>query len=188
MKVDFIIPTYDRIDLLRCTIASLVAQYNKDWAANIVIDDTHNDDIVNMINQFNDPRIKYTFLDRRYNDLGHTPREVGKQMSEAEYIIMTGDDNYYTPNFVDELDKASKNKPGLIYWNMVHSHFDYQFFDSRLGNNQIDMGAFATRNDIAKQIELGKRYDADGYYILDYLTKFPQQPNLKIEKILFVHN
>lgn len=188
MKVDFIIPTYDRVDLLKGMLASLVAQYNKDWVANVVIDDTENDEMVGMINQFNDPRIRYTFLDKRYNDLGHTPREVGKQMSDAEYIIMTGDDNYYTPNFVDEIHKASENKPGLIYWNMVHSHFDYQFFDCRLGNNQIDMGAFATRSDIAKQIQLGKRYDADGYYIVEYLQRFPREQNLKIEKVLFIHN
>lgn len=188
MKVDFIIPTYDRIDLLKCTIASLVAQSNKDWVANVVIDDVHNSNIVSVINQFNDDRVKYTFLDKRYNDFGHTPREVGKQMSEAEYIIMTGDDNYYTPNFVDEIVKASKSKPGVIYWNMVHSHYDYQFFNCRLGNNQIDMGAFATRNDIAKQIELSKRYDADGYFIEDYLKRFPQENSLKIEKVLFIHN
>jgi glycosyltransferase involved in cell wall biosynthesis len=188
MLVEFIIPTYNRIDLLKCTLASLVAQYNPDWAANVVIDDTQNDEMVNMINQFNDSRIRYTFLDKRYNDLGHTPREVGKQMSDAEYIIMTGDDNYYTPNFVDEISKASESKPGLIYWDMIHSHFDYQYFVCRLGNNQIDMGAFATRNNIAKQIELSKRYDADGYFIIDYLQKFPQETNLKIEKVLFVHN
>jgi len=188
MLVDFIIPTYNRIDLLKCTLSSLVAQYNIDWAANVVIDDVNNDDIISMINQFNDARIRYTFLDRRYNDLGHTPREIGKQMSDAEYIIMTGDDNYYTPNFVDELQKASESKPGLIYWNMVHSHYNYQSFNCTLGNNQIDMGAFATRNDIAKQIELGKRYDADGYFIMEYLQRFPQETNLKIEKILFVHN
>jgi len=188
MKVDFIIPTYNRINLLKCTLASLAAQYNKDWAANVVIDNTHDNDIVNMIHQFNDPRIIYTLLDRRYNDLGHTPRQVGKQMSEADYIIMTGDDNYYTPNFVDELVKTSENKPGMIYWDMIHSHFDYQYFSSRLGNNQIDMGAFATRSDIAKQIELGKRYDADGLYVVDYLERFPQESVYKIEKVLFVHN
>jgi glycosyltransferase involved in cell wall biosynthesis len=188
MLVEFIIPTYNRIDLLKCTLSSLVAQYNTDWSVNVVIDDVNNDDVISMINEFNDARIRCTFLDKRYNDLGHTPREVGKQMSEAEYIIMTGDDNYYTPNFVDEIFKTSKDKPGLIYWNMVHSHFDYQFFDCKLGNNQIDMGAFATRNDIAKQIELGKRYDADGYFIMDYLQRFPKEENIKIEKILFVHN
>ncbi len=81
MLVDFVIPTYNRIDLLKCTLASLVAQYNPDWSANVVIDDTQNNEMVNMINQFNDSRIRYTFLDKRYNDLGHTPRQVGKQMS-----------------------------------------------------------------------------------------------------------
>lgn len=188
MIVDFIIPTYNRIDLLKCMLSSLVAQTNRDWVANVIIDDYKNEDLVSMIEQFDDDRIKHTFTGCRYNDFGHTPREIGKQLSRATYIIMTGDDNYYTPNFVEELKTVSANKPGIIYWDMVHSHYDYQYFKCEPAFNQIDMGAFATRRDLAQQIALGKEYAADGLFIENFKHIFPNEKIVKINKILFVHN
>lgn len=189
MFVEFIIPTYNRINPLKCMLASLIAQTDNDWEANVVIDDPEGTDMLNVVKEFNDPRIKATFMDKRYNDWGHTPREFGKQMSEAEYIIMTGDDNYYTPNFVYELKLACDlTNPGMVYWDMVHSHYQYAYFQCTPAVGQIDMGAFATRNDLAKQIFLGIRYDADGWFVHQFTQKFPQETIKKINKVLFVHN
>ncbi len=190
--VDIIIPTYWRIEPLHCMLSSLLAQTDKDWTANVVIDHLCDDEkvpyIVGLINMLDDNRIEYTITGTRYNDWGHTPREIGKQMSQADYIILNGDDNYYTPNFVAELRKASLSRPGMIYWDMVHSHYDYQFFQCQPAYNQIDMGAFATRNDLAKQIKLNTSYAADGEYVRDFNIKFPQEQKIKIPKVLFVHN
>lgn len=189
MLVEFIIPTYYRPHPLKLMLASLVAQYDGDWGALVMIDNDKNEEIEAIINSFNDGRIRHHYMDKRYNDWGHTPRQVGKQMSDADYIIMTGDDNYYTPNFVEELRKAiSNNSPGIVYWNMIHSHYDYSLFDCRLGLGYIDMGAFATRKDIAHDIPLGLRYDADGVFIEDYKAKYNHEPYIKINKVLFVHN
>lgn len=188
MIVEFIIPTYNRIDLLKCMVASLVAQTDSNWTANVVIDDSQNDPMVEMLQDFEDDRITHTFTGCRYNDFGHSPREIGKQLSRAAYIVMTGDDNYYTPNFVQELKKASVSKPGVIYWDMVHSHYGYAYFKCAPGNHQIDMGAFATRRDIAQSITLGHEFAADGYFIENIKARYPREQMIKIEKILFVHN
>jgi hypothetical protein len=169
-------------------LSSLVAQTDIDWKANVVIDNPEGHDLMKIVNSFEDDRIKGTFMDKRYNDFGHTPRQFGKQLSNADYIIMTGDDNYYTPNFIHELRIASKNKPGIIYWDMVHSHFHYAYFKCALANGQIDIGAFATRNDIAKQIDLGVRYDADGWFVEKFKQQFANEEVIKIDKVLFVHN
>lgn len=191
MLVEFIIPTYDRPKPLASMLASLVAQTDVDWGAIVIIDreDAH-PATENVIKMFDDARIKHFYTDKRYNDWGHTPRQMGKQMSHAEYIIMTGDDNYYTPNFVEELKKVASefNRPGLIYWDMVHSHYKYSFFECKLGTGQIDMGAFATRRDIAHAIPLGLRYDADGVFIEEYKAKHGGERSIKINKVLFVHN
>ncbi len=177
--VDFIIPTYWRIEPLHCMLTSLLAQSDKDWEANVVIDNVCDDEkvpyITGLVNMLDDDRIIYTITGERYNNWGHTPRELGKQASEADYIILTGDDNYYTPNFVAELKKASLSKPGMIYWDMVHSHYDYQYFNCKPAYNQIDMGAFATRRDLAQQIKLNTSYAADGEYVRDFNIKFPQE-------------
>lgn len=187
--VEFIIPTYDRIEALDCMLASLQAQTDKDFKVFVVIDDIRcdrTDVIVNICKRYNN--IHWYFTERRYNDWGHTPREIGKQLAKSDYIIMTGDDNYYTPNFVAELRKAAETKPGMIYWDMVHSHYDYQYFKCTPAFNQIDMGAFATRRDLAQQIKLNTSYAADGEYVRDFNTKFPLEQKIKISKVLFVHN
>lgn len=188
MLVELIIPTYSRPDLLKCMLYSLVSQVNPNWGATVVIDNPDDNKITDLIKSINDDRIRRIRTDKRYNDWGHTPREIGKQLSSADYIIMTGDDNYYTPNFIQELHIASITKPGVIYWDMVHSHYDYSYFKCAPAFNQIDMGAFATRKDIAHSIKLNTTYAADGEYIESIKHKFPTEEMIKINKVLFVHN
>lgn len=188
MLVDFIIPTYNRPAPLKCMLASLVAQTNSNWGAHVVIDNPEDEDNIKLVESFNDPRIHWSKMDKRYNDWGHTPREYGKQKSGAEYIIMTGDDNYYTPNFVHELELKTELSPGMIYWDMVHSHYHYAYFKCVPAGGQIDMGAFATRRDLAQQIQLGTDYAADGWFVEQFKQKFPTENIAKINKVLFVHN
>lgn len=189
MIVDFIIPTYERVDALECMLASLVVQTSNNWRANVMIDRDKDDDITMQLSGcIAHPNITYTHLGKRWNDWGHTPREIGKQQSVCDYIIMTGDDNYYTPNFVAMLEMNTIDSPGMVYWDMIHSHYDYSYFECKPGFNQIDMGAFATRRDLAQQIALGKGYAADGEYVEEFKKRFPKESIVKIKKVLFVHN
>lgn len=187
--IEFIIPTYNRVNSLYSILASLLAQTNENWIATVVVDDVENENIKNIISKFDTDKIKYIFTNNRYNDWGQTPREIGKQQSTGDYVIMTGDDNYYVPVLVQELYNIIRtNRPGLIYWDMIHNHFDYSLFKCKTFYSNIDIGAFATRTDLAKQIVLGKDYASDGQFVLDIMNKFPQEKVIKIEKVLFVHN
>lgn len=187
-KVEFIFPTFDRNYELRSALHSILAQTNPDWKVNVVVDNPFRSIADVIVDDIDDPRVYITHLDDRYNNWGHTPREKGKQMSMADYVIMTGDDGYYMPTFVEELHKMSKDSPGMIYWDMVHSHYDYQYFKCVPAFNQIDMGAFATRTDLAQQIKLNTSYAADGEFVEDFKKKFPSEAIVKINKVLFVHN
>ena len=191
MLIDFIISYYNRKTALDCLLYSLIAQTDKEWVAKVMIDDVE----YNPETMVKDSRISYITMNKRYNDFGHTPREIGKQESEADYVILTNDDNYYTPNLVMEVKMAiAQHKrikgvlPGIVYWDMVHSHFNYQYFRTAIGNGQIDMGAFATRTELAKRVPLCSRFEADGIFIEDFKRKFPQEHRVKIDKVLFVHN
>ena len=188
--VDFIIPTYQRYDQIKSILYSLVSQYDPDWSAQVIIDDIANDILVDIINNFKDSRISYTFTGTRHNDWGHTPRDIGKQQSRSQYIIMTGDDNYYVPTLVQKIKYAASmnNNPAILYWDMVHSHTDYSLLDCKLCIGSIDMGAFATRSDIAKKIQLGKEYAADGVFITKIVEQYTTESFIKIPGILFVHN
>lgn len=195
--VTFILPTYNRHKELRMALSSLQAQTNPNWKAIVVFDNDSTSCIIetsavhNLIYEkwiAEDNRIYWRFSEKRSNDWGHTPRELGKMMSDSKYTILGGDDNYYMPTFVEELAKVSVNSPGMIYWDMVHSHYDYQLFKCQPAFNQIDMGAFATRTDLAKQIKLNTSYAADGEFVEEFKKKFPNEEKVKINKVLFVHN
>lgn len=188
-KIEFILPTFNRLHELKVALGCLLAQTSSKWIANVVIDipdKTIADDIVNEIN---DERIYTTHLNKRYNDWGHTPREVGKQMSKADYIIMTGDDGYYCPSLVADLTAMiNAYHPDIIYWDMVHSHYNYQYFRCELRTHAIDIGAFCIKRELAQQIKLGTNFAADGDYIEDFKKKFPNHVSKRVEKVLFVHN
>jgi len=198
--VDFIIPTYNRCDQIGCILYSLISQYDTDWSAQVIIDDIENNKLVNTINNINDARISYCFTGTRFNNWGHTPREIGKQKSTSQYIIMTGDDNYYAPVLVSELKKVAENNnyPPVIYWDMIHNYWDYSGRPSLLCEGSIDMGAFATRRDLAQQIKLPTTYCADAEFIeilKDSLKKqqgenvYSEEKNfIHIQKTLFIHN
>jgi hypothetical protein len=190
MFIEFIIPTFNRTNPLVLMLTSLMVQSNPNWKAHVLIDNNEKSVGEDIVKSFNDDRIYYTYMDKRYNDWGHTLREKGKQESNADYIIMTGDDNYYVPVMVSSLLKIieEENRPGLIYWDMVHSHYSYHYFECKPFINQIDIGAFAIRNDFAKQIKLGTMYAADGFFIQEYIGKFPDEKKIKINKVLYVHN
>ena len=129
MLVEFIIPTYDRIIPLESMLTSLLAQTDPRWKATVLIDSEQEMPAEKIVTLLNDERITYSYLGKRYNDWGHTPREIGKQASEADYVILTGDDNYYCPPCVADIIAAAKDSPGMIYWDMVHSHYDYHYFN-----------------------------------------------------------
>jgi hypothetical protein len=186
---EFIIPTFDRVEPLYSMLASLIAQTKNNWKATIIIDGNNNDIVKNIVNKFDSPNIHYTTLDKRYNDWGHTPRNVGKNLSTSDYIILTGDDNYYVPTFIDELNEIIINgHVGMIYWDMIHNGYEYNFFKTTINDGRIDMGSFVTRRDLAQQIDLTKDYNADSQYVLQFQKQFPNEEIIKINKILFVHN
>jgi hypothetical protein len=188
MLVEIIIPTYDRPAQLISMLSSLIVQTDPGWGAHVIIDNLDGDHVIKIVESFGDTRIKWTKLTERYNDWGHTPREVGKQQSEADYIIMSGDDNYYVPVLVEEIRRATLDKPGMVYWDMVHSHYNYGYFKCAPAICQIDMGSFATRRDVAQSIKLGTGFAADGEYVEEFKVKNPLERIVKIEKVLFVHN
>lgn len=187
--IEFIIPTFDRKKELISMLASLNAQISDNWIASVISDGEMNPDTAKIIESFNNPRIIHKGLDKRYNDWGHTPRQIGKQLSRSDYIIMTGDDNYYCPTLISEINKViEKDNADFIYWDMVHSHYEYHYFSCHPHINQIDMGAFAFRATLGQQIVLGKTYAADGIFVNEFKYNFPNAKYVKIDKVLFTHN
>jgi glycosyltransferase involved in cell wall biosynthesis len=192
MKIDFVIPTYNRPDHLMCIISSIFAQTNPNWSIHVVGDSPPEGSLDKIMDYYKDSdKIKFTILPKRYNDWGHTPRNYGLHNSNEEWVVMTGEDNYYVPVFVDEFLSKVTEKSHFIYCDMVHNWVKqtYRCISSRPVYGLIDIGNFMTRTKFAKELSLDTtKLAADAIFVNDYLKKFPQGDIIHIEKALYVHN
>ena len=194
--IEFIIPTYNRPYQLLTIVGSILSQNNPNWKIHIVADAPY--PVYEIIKELfsNIDKIKFTELSGPHRDWGHTPRVYGLENASEEWIVMTGDDNYYTPNFVDTFLSVVDVNTNFIYCDMLHNHntghtTPYRYFDTKPQINYIDIGNFATRTEMAKQISFNKgSYGADGEFVEKYIETFCKEPHniKKIEQALYVHN
>ncbi len=192
-KLEFIVPTFKDDIQLMGLIYSLIAQSNNNWTAHIISDGEYEgfNEVVEHFCLNN--QIKFSTIKGPNNDWGHTARNYGLKHSSEEWVVMTGADNYYMPDFVDEFLKIPEidGDYNFIYCNMVHNeaHYKhYQVLETQLRVNEIDMGCFATRSKYSKQIKLDtKSYQADWRFVENYRILYPSKVN-HIKKVLYVHN
>ena len=192
MNIEFIIPTYNRPHHLMCTISSIMAQRSDKWKIHVVADCPPEGSMDKIMEYFKgDERIKFTILPERFNDWGHTPRNYGLQHATEEWVLMTGEDNYYTPVFVDHFLNAVEPSTHFVYCDMIHNWTNYQYLHikckPKLG--MIDVGNFMVRRKFAKQLKLNPKIEqADGIFVEEYLSKFPVGKVAYVPKPLYVHN
>jgi glycosyltransferase involved in cell wall biosynthesis len=192
-KIEFVIPTYSRTELLFTIVCSILAQTNQNWTIHIVGDNipqNNLDRLNSFLNVINDDRIKFTNLPDRYNDWGHTPRNYGVEHATSEWVIMTGEDNYYCPEFVEEMLQQS-NGQHFVYCDMVHNWMNKEYIPikSKLELGFIDIGCFMVKTNMAKKIKLNVKEEwADWYFVLDFVKKYEHAKINKVNKILYVHN
>lgn len=112
-KISVIIPTYNRSDLLREAIASVLIQSCQDFEV-VVVDDGSTDDTRAVVRSFNSPKISYFFQE---NCGRSAARNTGIRLAGGEYIAFLDSDDIFMPNklelqagFLDENDSY-----GMVY-------------------------------------------------------------------------
>lgn len=191
-KIEFIIPTYERTDHLMCIISSIRAQRSSRWKIHVVADCPPEGTLDKIIDYFkDDSRIKFTILPERYNDWGHTPRNYGLKNATEDWVIMTGEDNYYAPIFVDNMLEAALPNVHFVFSNMVHNWTNFQYYPINCEPQwgKIDVGNFMVRREYGQQMELDvTNMQADGKFVEEYLERFPLKSVAKVNKFIYVHN
>jgi glycosyltransferase involved in cell wall biosynthesis len=189
-KIEFIIPTWERPEQLKTILQSLMVQTNPNWSAHVVIDGMTNDyRRVKDLYQ-DEERIRFSHVEGPNNDWGHTARNYGLDNSKEEWIVMTGDDNYYVPTFVQNFLSVAKKNVDFVYCDMLHDlkSDSYLPIQSLLQLGRIDIGNFMTRKTIIGDLRLiTDSYEAD-FKFANYITKHKTKRVHKINKILYVHN
>ena len=190
-----IVVCYERYYNVQCLIYSLLCQKFNNFEV-ILIHDGYNEKHEKIIKPFlSDPRFKYIFTEKRYNDWGMTLRNKGIEMAQGKWIINTNDDNYYTPNFFDEVYNAINSNPesNFIYYDCVLSHNnqlnhnkkDYGLLIPEIKHCYIDMGQFVVKKELISKYKFQSVAPADGLLIEEMKKEIIPT---YINKILFVHN
>lgn len=99
MKVSIIVPTFNRANMLRETLESILQQTFQDFEI-IIMDNCSSDNTEPMINSYNDERIRY-FKHQNHGILAIN-MNYGMKQARGEYIAFCDDDDLWMP---DKLEK-----------------------------------------------------------------------------------
>ena len=105
-KISIIIPSYNRKKQLKKAIDSCLSQSEKNIEI-IVVDDGSTDNTDQMVNSFNDKRIKYY---KRDNHGIGASRNFGIDNAIGEYITFVDSDDYLDENFIKNMYEKAKNE------------------------------------------------------------------------------
>ena len=194
MILHVICAAYNRAIPLRILIDSFLVQTNTNWKLYVIHDGEIPTNVLDIIKQYNDERITFEYTKVRTAHSGFLNRDMMIKKTigaDEDFVMSTNDDNYYVPTFVDEMLKLITPTAGIIYCDMVHSHFGYSVLSTVLQVYYIDLGAFAVRLPLAKRVGIKASSDiADGLFAQDCLTECLRigMTTHKVEKILYIHN
>ena len=140
-----------------------------------------------------DHRIRIYGTEVRYDDWGHTPRDLGidKLSEKSEAVIFTGVDNYYLPTFTAEVFEPVATNDTVVasYCDMLHNNKNWNKIDARLEYTRIDCGCFLVRSEIAREIRWGNRVSwEDWVFVEKVIKKYGMNHITKIARMLYIHN
>lgn len=114
-EVSIIVTTYNRPLLLRETLKGILDQTFQDFEL-IVVDNFSNYDFLNLINEFNDERIR--LFQNENNGIIAVNRNFGIKKAKGKYLAFCDDDDIWLPNKLEiQLQSLRELKADLIYSN-----------------------------------------------------------------------
>jgi hypothetical protein len=144
-----------------------------------------------------DTRISFIQTEKVNGFWGHPNRKMMLskiQYSHSDFLLITNDDNYYVPRFVEFMTMAAIRRNGavgLVYCDTIHSYMGYDILKTKMQVDYIDMGSFIVRVDVAKKTGFnGTHLQADGQFAVEcgQMCRKLKLCMEYISKPLFVHN
>ena len=194
MILKIIVVAYNRPIELRILCDCFLVQSIPNWELYIIYDGPAPKEIQEIMALYNDERIHFACSKYRNGNYGHPNRRKMLEILDGtndDFVLLTNDDNYYVPVFVEYMLQQATRTVGIVSCNTVHSHFMYKVHESKLLTNGIDMGAFIVRYSIAKGIGFKhEEFEADGMYAEECANacRCANLTTYHIPKPLFCHN
>ena len=170
MKYTFLMPAY-KASFLRDAIQSLLNQTYRDFQL-IVSDDCSPEGLKEIVDEFDDERIIYR---RNLKNTGaeqlieHWNLLLG--LADTEYVVLSPDDDMYSPTFLEEIDKLTIKYPAVnilksrsqlvnaegepfkkdMLYEEVISQFE-NIYHQALGNHISGIGNYVFKNEALRGI------------------------------------
>ncbi|MFX1502247.1 MAG: glycosyltransferase family 2 protein, partial [Promethearchaeota archaeon] len=109
--VSIIIPTYNRGNVIRETITSVLNQTYQNFQI-FIIDDGSNDETTNIVQSFNDKRIKYIF--QTHSGLPAKGRNTGLKKIKGEYVAFLDSDDIWFPRKLEIQINLFEKNPNIL--------------------------------------------------------------------------
>ena len=130
-KISIIIPNYNRVQYLKQTLDSVVAQTYHNWEA-LVVDDGSTDGSKSLVENYikSDPRIKW--IERQEPLKGASVcRNLGIKKALGDYVIFLDSDDMLAPQCLEQRLGIMQDYPALDF-----AVFKMQFFKETPGDDQ----------------------------------------------------
>ena len=108
MRFSIVIPTFNRADLLKRAVESVLAHTLQDWEL-IVVDDASTDQTPAVLAAICDPRLRVLRNDP--NRERSASRNRGIEATTADYVCFLDSDDLYLPNHLETLAQAIEAAP-----------------------------------------------------------------------------
>ena len=202
INIEVIAVAYKRFGELKTFVQSWLNQTSDQWKLKIIHDGL-NEEFLQIMQKYQleaPEKISFYCTESRFNDYGHSLRDLGLKEATENYVLLTNADNYFIPKAIEFLiEEIEKKDPDVVLFDMVHSHNEpggrdlppYSFFQTSYKRRCIDVSSAIVRTSLAKKAGFKhKSFDADANYFED-IKKLKPFFNLRVTKlpqILFVHN
>lgn len=202
-KVLFICPIYNSYPQI---ISSLICQTHKNWELLLIHDGKNITGLKKIIEDADDKRITYIESEKRENNWGHHLRqwalkEVGRNniITNANYIVITNPDNYYTILALEEAVKVFKtNKEALVgyFGQFVHGYtsnqkdgtYKFGVLNTKLELGWIDCGGAVIKREIATEIGWNSmEIYSDWTFYEEIIKRYGKEVFYKIKGCHFIH-
>ena len=94
--ISVIIPTKNRIDVLKRALQSVLKQTYSNYEV-LVVDDKSEENVQETVASFDDPRIRY-FLNTKSTSNANVCRNIGQNNAKGKYVAMLDSDDEWLPN------------------------------------------------------------------------------------------
>jgi len=202
-KVTFICPIYNRYPQI---ISSLINQTHENWELILCHDGINTTNLRRVINAIDDERITYIEHPVRLGNYGHPLRKFylneikeGRIAQNTDYIVISNDDNFYSPIALEEALKVFKLNPSAIatyFSQFVHGYMSnqpdgtYRFgiMNTKLQLGFVDCGGVVLKKDIACEIGWNDMsHSSDWTFFKSIIDRFGAKSFKEVKGCHFVH-